>query len=108
MSEEQILEELRTIRTLLAIDKEDDLNELTTNLSEIQKHILNELDFTEWRSLSTSNIAETFDCGTTTVRNHRSELEEKNLITKDGDKRGAKYRKTGLLRSAEQIGVLEK
>lgn len=107
MAEEEILKELRTLRTLVAIDKEEDLKDLTSDLSDLQRHILNHLDFTEWQSLSTSEIAESFECGTTKVRNHRSRLENRNLIAKKGEGSGAKYRKTGLLRSAEQIGVME-
>lgn len=107
MSEEDILAELRTIRTLLALDKEEELEELATDFSELQKHLLDRLEYTEWHSLPTSEIAEEFETSTTTVRNHRSELEEKNLVEKDGDGSGTTYRKTGLLRSAELIGVTD-
>jgi DNA-binding MarR family transcriptional regulator len=105
MSDEEILAELRTIRTLLAIDKKEELEELTTDLSELQEHLLNRLEHTEWHSLPTSEIAEEFETTTRTVQKHRSDLENKNLVEKDGDGRGATYRKTGLLHSAEQIGA---
>jgi hypothetical protein len=62
MTQEEILEEPRTIRTLLSIDKEEDLEELTSNLSGIQIHILNKFDFVDWSSLSSSEIANKFDC----------------------------------------------
>lgn len=107
MTEEEILEELRTIRTLLAIDKEQDLQQLTNDLSEIQRAILRELSFSEWRSISTADVAEETGSGTSTVGRHRTELEDRNLINSRGEARGAEYQKSGLLRAAEQTGVLE-
>lgn len=107
MTDEELLSELRTIRLLLSIDKEEEIEQLVTGLSEKQKHILSQLSYSEWRSISTSEIADQFDVGTTTVRNHRSELEEKNLIAKKGQGKGAVYRKTGLLRSASTLGLID-
>lgn len=107
MTEEEILKELKTIRTLLAMDKEDDLEELATELSDTQKHILDLLNYSEWRSISTSEVADELDAGKTTIRNHRSELEDKNLINKRGNGSGAEYQKTGLLRAAESLDILE-
>jgi len=106
MTQEELLEELRTIRTLLAIDKEDDIEKLVGELSDVQQHILEELSFSEWRPLSSSEIADSFGCSGNKVRNHRSDLVERHLIAKEGVKRGATYRKTGLLRAAEQMGSL--
>lgn len=107
MTDEEILKELKTIRTLLAMDKEDDLEELTTELSDTQSHILESLNYSEWRSIPTSEVADELGVGNATIRRHRSELEDKNLINKRGEKGGAEYRKTGLLRAAESLGVLE-
>jgi predicted transcriptional regulator len=107
MTEDEILHELRSIRTLLAIDKEEEMEELTTGLSEIQQHILSLLDYSEWRPIPTSDVADDMNVGTTTIRNHRSELEAKNLIAKKGQGSRAAYRKTGLLRSAELLGVFD-
>lgn len=107
MTDEEVLKELKTIRTLLAMDKEGNLEELTTELSMIQRHILDMLHYSEWRSISTSTVADELDVANSTFRDHRSELEEKNLINKRGEKKGAEYRKTGLLRAAESLGVLE-
>jgi predicted ArsR family transcriptional regulator len=106
MADEEVMRELKTIRTLLAIDKEEELQELTMELSGTQEHILDMLSYSEWRSISTSDVADELDVGTTTVRNHRCELEDKNLINKRGQKRGAEYRKTGLFRAAESLGII--
>ena len=43
MSEEEILAELRTIRTLLALDKKEQLNGFVDDHSEIQNDILEKL-----------------------------------------------------------------
>lgn len=107
MVDNEILEELKTIRILLAIDKEDQLREMTTELSEIQEYILDILSYSEWRSISTSEVADDLDVGETTVREHRSELEEMNLINKKGQAGGTEYRKTGLFRAADSLGIME-
>lgn len=107
MSEEEILMELRTIKILLAIDKREEIEELTSDFSEIQEHILGLLDPYEWRSLSSSEIAEELGTGSTTVSEHRTELVERNLIEKKGQARGAKYRITGLLGCAELLGLVD-
>lgn len=107
MTDEEILAELRTIRTLLALDKEERLRELTPELSEIQKTILDELDYSEWRSLPTSDIAESHNTSTTTVRNHRDELVENSMVFQNGTGSGTEYRKTGLLRSAVELGLID-
>ncbi|WP_436906710.1 hypothetical protein [Halosimplex marinum] len=107
MTDEEVLKELKTIRTLLAMDKGEELEELTTDLSNIQRHILDMLHYSEWRPISTSEVSDELDVGNTTVREHRYELEDKNLINKRGEKRGAEYRKTGLLRAAESLGMLK-
>jgi len=107
MSDEEILTELRAIRTLLALDKEERLRELTPELSEIQKSILDELDYLQWHSLPTSDIADAHDTSATTVRNHRDELVENSMMFQSGDGKGTEYRKTGLLRSAVELGLID-
>lgn len=104
---EEILAELRTIRTLLALDKEERLKELTPDLSDIQESILKRLDYTEWKSLPTSEIADNHGTSTTTVRNHRDELVNNSMIFQSGSGSGTEYRKTGLLRSAKELALLE-
>lgn len=105
--EEEALMELRTIKTLLAIDKEEHLEDITGDLSSIQDHIIGLLDPYEWRPLATSEISDEFDASNSTIRNHRSELEDKNLIEKKGEGSGAKYRITGLLGCAELLGTIK-
>lgn len=107
MLEEEALRELRTIKTILAIDKQEDLEELTDNFSTIQEHILGLLDSYEWNSLATSEIAKEMDTHANTVRRHRSDLEDRNLVEKRGDDGGAEYRITGLLGCAELLGLVD-
>lgn len=107
MVDQEILMELRTIKTLLAIDKWEELEELTSDFSDLQEHILGLLGSYEWRSLSSSDLAEEFDTGTTTISEHRTELVERNLVEKRGSGRGAEYRITGLLGCAELLGLVD-
>ena len=107
MIEEETLMELRTIKTLLAIDKRDEIEDLTAEFSPIQEEILNRLDSYEWRSLATSEIAEITDVSNVTVRDHRSDLEDRNLVEKRGSGSGAEYRVTGLLGCAELLGLVD-
>lgn len=105
--EQELVMELRTIKTLLAIDKKDKLEELTEEFTPIQEHILGILDPYEWRSLPTSDIADEMEVGNRSVRDHRSNLEDRNLVEKRGDGRGAEYRITGLLGCAELLGLID-
>lgn len=104
MTDKEILAELRTIRTLLALDKEEELNQFSNGLSEAQEHILSKLEYDEWSSLSSSTLADDLDSSTRTIQRETSDLVEKNLIEKKGAGRGTKYRKTGLLKATEMIG----
>jgi predicted ArsR family transcriptional regulator len=107
MAQEEILTELRTIRTLLALDKEERLRELTPELSDTQHSILDELDYSEWNTLPTSDIADDHDIHANTVRDHRDELVENSMIFQSGSGSGTEYRKTGLFRSAEELGLID-
>lgn len=107
MTQDEILTELRTIRALLALDKEDRLRELTPELSDIQYSIIDELDYSEWNALPTSDIANNHDTHANTVRNHRDELLENNMIIHSGSGSGTKYRKTGQFRSAQELGLID-
>lgn len=105
--EEDLVMELRTIKTLLAIDKQDELEELTAEFTPIQEHILGILDPYGWRSLPTSDIADEMGVGKRSVRDHRADLEDRNLVEKRGDGRGAEYRITGLMGCAELLGLVD-
>ena len=102
MTEEQILTELRTIRTLHALDKEEELDDILSGLDEVEKKIIEEVD-EEWSTLPTSEIAETCDVAERTVRRRVGNLEEVNLIERQGNASSTKYRETGLLRAAELV-----
>lgn len=102
MSDEEILAELRTIRTLLALDKEEEMGEILNDLDEVEQEIIDRLD-KEWTTFSTSEVAEECDVGTSTVGRRVSNLEEVNLIEKRGNGRGTEYRETGLLRAAKLV-----
>jgi len=102
MSEEQILAELRTIRTLLALDKMEELNEIMNGLDEVEQEIIERVG-NEWDGLSSSEIADECDVGDRTVQRRIGSLEETNLIEKRGNGRGTEYRETRLLRAAELV-----
>ena len=104
MNEEEILGELRTIRTLLALDKEEEMNGMLNDLDEVEQEIINRLD-DEWTTFSTSEVADECDVGTRTVGRRVSNLEEANLIERRGNGRGTEYRETGLLRAAELVST---
>lgn len=104
MTEGKILAELRTIRTLLSIDKEQRLNEMTSGLSDIQEQVLDELA-EEWSAIPTSDIAEQHDVSKRTVQRQVGELEEMNLVEKKGAGGGTEYRTTGLSRAAELVST---
>jgi hypothetical protein len=98
MTESQVVRELRTIRTLLAIDKEDELSDIFGDLDEISKAILAEFSSTEWRGAGEfkSDIVEEQDSSDRTVERRVDSLLERNLIEKKGNGPGTEYRLTGL------------
>lgn len=107
MIEQELLMEMRTVKLLLAIDKRDDLEELTSDFSEYQEEILGRLDTYEWRSIPTSEIAEALDAHANTVRRHIAKLEDRNLVEKRGDGGGTEYRLTGLMGCAQLLGLVD-
>lgn len=102
MTDEEILTELRTIRTLLALNKEEELNGILNGLDEVEQAIIERVG-DEWDGLSSSEIADECDVGDRTVQRRIGNLEEANLIEKHGSGRGTEYRETGLLRAAELV-----
>lgn len=102
MTAEEILAELRTIRTLLALDKEEELDEIMNNLDEVEQAIIKKLD-NAWGSLPTSEIAEECNVANRTVQRRIKRLEKSHLIEKQGNVGGREYRETGLLRAAELV-----
>jgi response regulator of citrate/malate metabolism len=104
MSEEEILAELRTIRTLLALDKEEELNDIMSGINEVEEAIIEEVD-DEWSSLPTSEIAEECDVTDRTVQRRAGDLEESHLLEKQGSAAGTEYRETGLLSAAELVST---
>jgi len=108
MPESEIVRELRTIRTLLAIDKDDELSDIFGDLDEISEEILAELSSTEWRGAKEfkSDISEEHDTSKRTVERRVDSLLNRNLIENRGDGSATKYRLTGL-HDAGQL-VLEK
>lgn len=102
MSDEEILAELRTIRTLLALDKEEELNRILNGLDEVEEEIIERVS-DEWSRISSSEIADEHDVADRTVQRRIGNLEEANLIERRGSAGGTEYRETGLLRAAELI-----
>ncbi|WP_327053158.1 hypothetical protein [Halomicrococcus gelatinilyticus] len=105
MSDEEILAELRTIRTLLALDKEEQLNGFVDNHSEIQNQILDGLSGDEWSSIPTSEIADEHDVSNEAVRRRIRDLMDDRLIERQGKGAATEYRKTGILRAAELVST---
>lgn len=91
MSDEEVLAELRTIRTLLALEREEKMSEILNDLDEVERAIMGRLDG-EWTSFSTSEVAEECGVGTSTIGRRVSNLEEANLIERRGSGRSTEYR----------------
>jgi len=98
MTESEMVRELRTIRTLLAIDKKDELSEIFGDSDEISETILDKLSSTEWRRAGElkSDVAEEHDSSNRTVNRRVDSLLDRNLIEKKGNSRATEYRLTGL------------
>lgn len=107
MEEETILQELRTIRLLMAIENEDKIESRVKDLSNVQREMLTRLSSSEWSSLSITELSEDLDAGKSTISEHRTELVEGRLIDKRGEKKGAEYRKTGLIDTAKTLGLID-
>ncbi|GAB3679661.1 hypothetical protein GCM10028857_01340 [Salinarchaeum chitinilyticum] len=103
MTDEKILSELRTIRTLLALDKEERLNERLNGHSDIQEQVLDQLSDENWAQLPTADLADEHDVSKKTIQNHVGDLIDDGLIERKGQGGGIEYRKTGLLSAAELV-----
>lgn len=104
MSEDEILSELRTIRTLLALDKGDELKDIISDLDQIQHDALDEIGET-WTSVATDEIAEAHGVSVRTVQRRIGVIKSKNLIEQKGSRSGAEYRATGLLKAARLVAT---
>lgn len=98
MTEDELARELRTIRTLLAIDKEEKLHEIFDDLDKVEKAILNEFSSTEWRGTGEfkSELAEEQNTSVRTVDRRIDSLLDGNLVERKGNSSGTEYRLTGL------------
>lgn len=99
---DELLEELRSIRALLMMDKQDALEEMGEGIDDEQLRILEELSYDEWVKSSDIKDVITDDLGISgrTFTRRVKDLEQKGFLEKEGQKSGTKYRKTGLLRMA--------
>lgn len=63
MDDEELLEELRTIRTLIAIDKKEYLEKAINNNDKVHDRILEELEYSHWTKATQFKgvIAEEYD-----------------------------------------------
>jgi transcriptional antiterminator len=100
---DEILAELRTIRTLLALDKEPQLQEYMDELDSSHERVLEEFSYTEWRPLPTADLAEELDISKRTVQLKVGDLIDFHLVERRGSGSGSEYRKTGLLHAAELV-----
>lgn len=108
MTDSEVVRELKTIRTLIALDKEEKLADIFSEIDDIQHDITNELSPTEWRKASEfkSDIADMHDTSNKTVERRLDSLIDHSLVERKGKGAGTKYRLTGLYDAAEL--VLEK
>lgn len=107
-TEEEILEELRSIRALLMMDRQDQLKGLGESLNDDQLAILEELSYDDWIKSANikDEITEEIEISGRTFNRRINVLEEKGLIEKEGQTRDTKYRKTGLLRMVQTLADL--
>jgi len=105
MTDSEVVRELRTIRTLLAIDKEDELSEIFGDLDEISEAILDELSSTKWRGAEEfkSDVVEAQDTSNSTFERRVDSLLDRNLIEDKGNSSGTEYRLTGLYDAGELV-----
>lgn len=106
MTDKEILTELRTIRTLLTLEKEDRLEEIVSELSDIQEDILDELDYNEWRRGFSAELAESHDVSKRHVQRETKDLVAKGLLERQGSGSGTEYRKSALMRAANLINAI--
>jgi len=105
MTESEMVRELRTIRTLLAIDKADELSKIFGDLDEISKAILDKLSSTEWRRVGEfkSDIVEEQDSSNSTFERRIDSLIDRNLVEKKGNGPSTEYRLTGLYDAGQLV-----
>lgn len=99
---EELLEELRSVRALLMLDKKDELEGLGKSLNNEQYMIIEELSYDDWVKSADikDKLTEEMEISGRTFNRRINDLEKMGLVEKEGQKRGTKYRKTGLLRMA--------
>lgn len=105
-NDDDILSELRTIRQLLTLEKENRLEEMVGGLSDIQQDVINELKYVEWERGFSEEIADAHDVSKRQVQRETKDLVEKNLIKRKGAASGTEYRKSALFRAADLANKL--
>lgn len=104
-SRDEILDEIRSIRALLMIDRKQDLIELGNEIDDVQYAILDKLSYDKWIQSSDikNELVEELDISGSNYKKKIRQLGRLGLVEKEGIKRWTKYRKTGLLRMVETI-----
>jgi DNA-binding MarR family transcriptional regulator len=105
MIEDKLAHELRTIQTLLVIDKKEELHEIFGDLDKVEKAILNKFSSTEWRGTGEfkSELAEEQNTSVRTVDRRIDSLLDRNLVEKKGNSSGTEYRLTGLYDAGQLV-----
>lgn len=108
VEDDEILTELKTIRTLLSLEKEERLKKITEDSDEFQEAILDELQFDDWTKTSAfkEDLIEQFDSSSSTFNRKIKDLRTKNLIEKKGSGRGTMLKKSALLKAANLVGQI--
>jgi len=105
MTEQEILSELKAIRSLLALDKEERLQKMLDDLDEKHERVLEELSFTDWKTSEEfkGTLAEELDTSKRTIKRKLDDLASMQLVESRGEYSGTEYRKSGMLKAIDEI-----
>lgn len=97
MTDEEMLNELRAIKYLLAISTREPLGKAHADLDEIHRDLLDELSISKWKKTNDiqERLAEKHDVSKRTIRGRRKDLLEKGLL-KESREDTTKYKATAV------------
>lgn len=109
MDEEAILRELKSIKYLLAVGKEADIERRYLALSDQERRALTSIDTRDWipSSVLKEDLEDQLDVSDRRIRQILSGLVQENLLERRGRGRSTEYRKSDLYRLIEVLGIAD-